>query len=138
MAAKKKATRARRSASNGAPAGFRKVETHLSGFWKPEIVGQSIQGIVGDPIEGTTTDGKANIYHSFTITEAHGGPIINKDGKKIKDEIGMTVGVGGKVLLGFLGTHRGREVYLTYQGLGEKKPGQNAPKLYSTFERGED
>ena len=122
---------------NGATVipGFRKVETHLVGFWKPEIAGQSIQGIVGDAVEVVGNDGKANTFYSVTVTTNDSSPILGKDNKKIEVGAGQMIGVGGKMLIPFLRGREGREVYITYTGLGKKKPGQNAPKMFDTFER---
>lgn len=132
MAAKKKATRR----SNGAqPVGFRKVETHLAGFWKPEIPGQSVQGIVGEAVEVQGKDGKINVFYSLTLTTNDGGPIKGKDDKRVEVGEGQMIGVGGKMLLIFLRGREGKEVYISYTGLGPKKPGQNAPKMFDTFER---
>ena len=49
----------------------------------------------------------------------------------------MLVGVGGKTLATFLEEHIGQAVYIVYKGLGVAKKGQNAPKLYDTYEKGE-
>lgn len=137
MAAKKKS--AGRGRDNGAPEGFRKVETHLAGFWKPEIVGQSIQGIVGEAVEVQGKDNKINVFYSLTLTTDQGGPIIGKDDKKkIEMHAGQMVGVGGKMLLVFLRGREGKEVYLKYTGLGAKKTGQNPPKLFDTYTKDED
>ncbi len=128
----------KRSSGNGMPGGFRKVDTHLAGFWKPEIAGQSVQGLVGEAIEVQGVDGKVNTFYSLTLTTNDGGPVVGKDGKKIEIGQGMMIGVGGKMLLIFLRGREGKEVYLTYTGLGPKKPGQNAPKMFDTFERAEE
>jgi hypothetical protein len=133
--AARKATKSRNT--NGTPIipGFRKVETHLVGFWKPEIAGQSLQGVVGEAIDVQGTDGKMNTFYSLTLVNDDGGPIVSKDGKKIAVHPGQMVGIGGKMLLAFLRGREGKEVYLTYTGLGPKKAGQNAPKMFDTFER---
>ena len=49
--------------------------------------------------------------------------------------MGQIVGVGGKMLLAFLRGREGTEVYLVYAGLGKKKPGQSAPKMFETYEK---
>lgn len=134
MAAKK----SKRGAIAASPEGFRKVETHLAGFWKPVIVGQSIQGLVGEAVEVQGKDNKVNVFYSLTLTSDHGGPIVGKDDKKIDTVSGQMIGVGGKMLLIFLRGREGKEVYITYTGLGPKKAGQNAPKLFDTFERDVD
>jgi hypothetical protein len=118
-----------------APKGFRKIENHLAGFWKPELPGQIMQGIVGTAVEVRGVDDKPNTFFSFKITNLESGPVVDKDGKKVKIEEGMMIGVGGAMLLTFLRGREGREVYLSYDGLGPKKPGQSAPRMYLTFER---
>jgi hypothetical protein len=133
MAAKKKATR--RASNGSSPAGFRKVETHLAGFWKPEIPGQSVQGIVGEAVEVQGKDGKLNTFYSLTLTTNDAGPIKGKDDKRVEVGEGQMIGVGGKMLLIFLRGREGKEVYISYTGLGPKKPGQNPPKMFDTFER---
>jgi hypothetical protein len=136
MAAKKNARRSTATAHH--PVGFRKVETHLAGFWKPEIVGQSIQGIVGEAVEVQGKDSRINVFYSLTLTSDQGGPIKGKDDKRIDTVPGQMIGVGGKMLLIFLRGREGKEVYITYTGLGPQKSGQHAPKLFDTFERGEE
>lgn len=118
-------------------AGFRKVETHLGGFWKPTQIGQQIRGVVGQAVEVKGKEDKLNTFYTLTLTTDDGGPIKSGEDKTIKPEVGMIVGVGGKMLLTFLRGREGAEVILVYAGLGPKKPGQNAPKLYDTYEREE-
>lgn len=130
-------------AANAAPKGFKKVETAIAGFWKPAKVGQSLQGVVGHQVETKGADGKANVYFVVRLTSEESGPIArNSDGKgggkAVKPAIGMLVGVGGRTLQTFLKEREGREVFLSYAGLGEAKRGQNPPKLYETFEAGGD
>lgn len=135
MAAKKKAT-SKKSAT--IVPGFRKVETHLAGFWKPEIAGQSVQGIVGEAVEVQGHDGKTNVFYSLTLTTNDAAPIVGKDNKKIAVGEGQMIGIGGKMLLIFLRGREGKEVFISYTGLGPKKAGQNAPKMFDTFERDTD
>jgi hypothetical protein len=131
------AGRRKKTTRNGSPspAGFRKVETHLAGFWKPEITGQSIQGIVGEAVEVKGKDDKTNTFYTLKLTDDHGGPIMTMDNKKVQIEEGMMIGVGGKMLLIFLRGREGKEVFITYTGLGPKKAGMNPPKMFDTFER---
>lgn len=135
MASKKKAPSKK---SSKVIPGFRKIETHLAGFWKPEIAGQSIQGVVGEAVEVSGHDGKTNVFYSLTLTTNNAAPIVGKDNKKIDVGEGQMVGIGGKMLLIFLRGREGKEVYIEYIGLGPKKPGQNAPKMFDTFERETD
>lgn len=128
---------AKRKPAGKAPQipGFKKIETHLAGFWKPSADGQHIRGIVVQAIEVQGREEKANTFYTLQLTSEEGGPIKDGDDKTIKPETGMIVGVGGKMLLTFLRGREGKEVLLVYRGLGSKKPGQNAPKLYDTYER---
>lgn len=140
MAAKKKVTTSRSNKSAPVIPGFRKVETHLAGFWKPEIPGQAVQGIVGEAIEVAGVDGKTNVFYSLTLTTDDAAPIVAKgDAKKtIEVGAGQMIGIGGKMLLIFLRGREGKEVYISYAGLGPKKAGQNPAKLFDTFERDTD
>lgn len=136
--ATKKATKRSTNGNGGVPPGYKKVETHLAGFWKPEIAGQSIEGVVGEAVEVRgKDDAKPNTFYTLRIT-GHAAPIRTADDKKVDPEPGMMVGVGGKMLLIFLRGREGKEVYISYKGLGPKKPGQNAPKMFETFERDSD
>lgn len=123
--------------NNNAPAGFKKIETRLAGFWKPEGEGEFIQGIVGSPIEARGADGKPNQFFPLRLTIAEQGlSVESSDGKPLEELAeGLMVGIGGKMLLGFLSDHVGKEVYLVYRGLGKAKPGQSAPKMYDTYAR---
>lgn len=138
--ASKKAAKGKRSGngnSNGVPAGYVKVETHLAGFWKPEIPGQAIEGVVGEAVDVKGKDDKINTFYTLKVT-GHAAPIRTADDKKIEAESGMMIGVGGKMLLIFLRGREGKEVYITYSGLGPKKAGMNAPKMFETYERPSD
>jgi len=136
MASKKR--NATIAAQDYVPAGFRKVETSISGFWKPEGAGEFLQGIVGAPVEVKgRDDDKPNTFYPLQLTSADGGPIVSGTDKAVKAvemRIGMIVGVGGKMLGMFLREREGKEVFLVYRGLGKAKPGQSAPKMFDTFE----
>ena len=82
-------------------------------------------------------DHKVNVFYSLTLTTEDGGPILGKDNKAISCMPGQMIGIGGKMLLIFLRGREGKEVYITYTGLGPQKAGQNPAKLFDTFERGE-
>lgn len=129
MASKKRAT--------GAPAGFRKVETSLLGFWKPTAAGELIQGMVGTAIETRGADGKPNRFYPIHLTTLEASSIISQDDKEVRPTLGGMVGVSGAMLRSFLAAREGTEVVLVYKGKGKAKPGQSAPKLYETYERGE-
>lgn len=117
--------------------GFKKVETHLGGFWKPTQDGQNLQGIVVQAVEVKGKEDKTNTFYTVQLTNDASAPIKDGEDRTIKAETGMIVGVGGKMLLTFLRGREGKEVLLVYRGLGPKKAGQNAPKMYDTYERDE-
>ena len=121
-----------------APKGFKKVETGLTGFWRPTKVGQCLQGVVGHAVETKGRDGKSNTFFVLRLSTSDCEGVSSQNGKALKADIGMLVGVGGKVLHTFLSEHTGREVYLIYKGLGDAKRGQNAPKLFDVYESVED
>jgi len=122
---------------NGAPTGYRKVETRISGFFKPDRAGQFIEGVVGHRAESPGSDGKPNVYYTFRLADDQCTAIKDGEGKTMKTDGGMLVGIGGKTLLTFLEEHEGQAVYIVYKGLGIAKKGQNAPKTYDTYEKGE-
>lgn len=129
----------KKTATNGAaPAGYRKVETRITGFFKPKKAGDFIEGVVGHRAESQGADGKPNIYFTFRLADDQCTCIETGNGQKVKADGGMLVGVGGRTLATFLEEHEGQAVYIVYKGLGEAKKGRNAPKLYDTYEKGEE
>ena len=121
------------AAKKAAPAGFKRVETSISGFWKPTKEGQSLQGRVSHEIDAVGVDGKPNKFFIVALTNIDGVEVASRTGKRVTPHEGMLIGVGGKTLLPFLAQHLGREVFIAYQGLGEPKKGQNPPKIYNTY-----
>jgi hypothetical protein len=115
------------------PEHAKKIDNSISGFWKPSVPGQALQGVVGRQVEAKGSDGKPNVFHMLRITNLDSGPIVAADDKPVELDMGLVVGVGGRTLAGFLETHLGAEVILVYQGLGPKKPGKNQAKLYETY-----
>lgn len=136
MASKKAATAA--TTKIAAPKGFRKVETTLAGFWKPELPGQAIQGVVGQVVSIRGVDGKENEFYTLKITDEEiSAPVVDKEDNPVQLDHGSMIGVGGKMLLTFLREHTGKEVHIVYRGLGIAKKGQNPPKMFDTFAREE-
>lgn len=138
MAAKKKGSK--RSNGNGAaPEGFVKIDSpHMSGFWVPEIPGQTVQGVVGETITSAGKDGKPNQYILLMLTTNDGGPVIGvEEGRKRKIEVGegMMIGVGGAVLLSLLRGREGKEICAKFTGLGPKKPGKSQARMFDVYER---
>lgn len=140
MAAKKKKSAKRSKSENGVPEGFTKVEgVHIAGFWVPEIAGQAIQGVVGDFVTRDGVDGKPNTYCHLTLsTDDVGGKIVGQDPdtkrkRNVEGGSGMTVGVGGAVLLSRLRGNEGREAFIRFAGLGPKVKGKNQARLYDVY-----
>lgn len=119
------------------PAGMRKVETGINGFFKPHKPGDFVSGIVGHRVEVQGKDG-LNVFYTFLLADDTSGPIEDSDGKSIDADGGLNVGVGGKTLLTFLEAHVGQKVQIFYTGMGVAKKGRNAPKLYDCYEVGDD
>jgi len=129
MAAKK------RTQASSAPAGFSRVENQLIGFWKPDQVGENIQGVIESAIRTPGKNGRTNLFYALRLTSDSGGSIVDNDGV-IQDTVaGARVGVGGAMIANFMQGRIGQEVYLVYQGLGVAKKGRNAAKLYDCYER---
>lgn len=126
-----------------APKGYRKVEMRINGFWKPESVGDWIEGVVGERVEQRGSDGKPNVFYTFRLADDDSvqGAIKKKDDAgnevMVKPEGGMLLGLSGRTLMPFLNDRVGQAVFLRYIGLGKAKPGQSAPKMYETFEKEE-
>ena len=85
-------------------------------FWKAENEDDEITGLLVD-IQNEVGVNKSTIY---TIQEK---------------ESGEHVGVWGSTILDsrMKGISMGMEVRIVYKGLGDAKPGQNAPKLWQVF-----
>jgi hypothetical protein len=123
---------------NGAPAGYRKVETRIQGFFKAKKPGDFVEGVVGHRTESPGADGKPNVFYTFRLADDQSTAIRDGDDKPVKADGGMLIGIGGKTLLSFLEEHEGQAVFIVYKGLGTAKKGQNAPKLYDTYEKGDE
>lgn len=120
----------------GAPKGFQRVETTVSGFWKPATKGQFIQGVVGRPVSTAGQNGKPNSFYLVRLTVDNCGPVYSKqgdgEGEAIKTKAGMLVGVGGAALVDFLNENQGREVYLEYEATNNLGGGKRI-KRFQTF-----
>lgn len=136
MATRKTGTRAT-NAGNGAPApaGYRKVETGIAGFWRPRELGDEIEGIVGERCEGKGADGRAVVYFRMRLADDQCERIETDEGKRVKASAGLVVGIGGAVLRTFLGERQGHAVLIRYAGMGEARKGKNAPKLFDCYEQ---
>lgn len=87
-------------------------------IWKPENKGDELLGLLID-VEHDVGTNKSTLY---TIQEKETQENVNVWGSTILD--GRMKGIS-----------IGMEVRLVYNGLGDAKPGQNAPKLWQVFYR---
>jgi len=87
-------------------------------IWKPEKKGDELVGLLV-AIEKNVGQNNSTLY-----------TIQRKD-------TGENVGVWGSAVLDsrMKGIAIGEEVRLVYEGLGDKKPGKNPPKLWRVFHR---
>jgi hypothetical protein len=86
--------------------------------WKPEKKDDQITGV----LTAIKTDIGQNASMMYMVEESQSHE---------------TVGVWGSTILDsrMAGVKIGEEVKIVYKGLGDKKPGQNPPKLWQVFHR---
>lgn len=129
--------------ANGAPEGFEKVEgAHISGFWVPNKVGDSVRGVLGDLItKAPDKDGRENSYNLLTLNvDDIGGDVIAQDPKtkrKFKAVVGsgMVIALSGRILISRVRGRSGNEAYIVYKGLGDEVKGRNQARLYDVYIR---
>lgn len=106
------------------PAGMRQMGGGYATTWSPVEPGDSLHGFVSAmPKELTLNKGtkKENVTRVMEVT----------------DKEGIRHGVWDSAVLSSLFNEveehgePGQEVFIQYDGLGKKKPGQNAPKLFT-------
>lgn len=86
--------------------------------WKPEEKGDSIEGLLVD-IESGVGQNNSMLY---TVEEKESGESLSVWGSTILDQRMKGIKVG-------------EEVKIVFNGLGDKQPGKNAPKLWQVFHR---
>lgn len=86
--------------------------------WKPEEKGDAIEGLLVDVEKGVGENNSTR----YTIQETKTGENFGVWGSAILDSRMKGIAVG-------------MEVKITYQGLGDKKPGKNPPKLFTVLYR---
>lgn len=89
-------------------------EVEQIGVWKPEEKGDEIEGQLKS-VDTNVGSNNSNMYH----IETNDG-IIGVWGSVVLDSRLSTVALGS-------------QVKLVFQGLGEKKGGKNAPKLFKVY-----
>lgn len=85
-------------------------------FWKPEKVDDTIVGL----LVALEKDVGQNNSMMYTIQQKETGENVNVWGSAVLDSRMKGIAVG-------------EEVKIVYKGLGDKKAGKNAPKLWQVF-----
>ena len=131
--AKKKTSKASASASlpegNDIPEGMTRIGSGNAPTWKPEV---------GDSLHGKVTDGVKVV--EFTNKRKVKGKMVEETVERrvfeVTDEDGNRHAVWESAALVELFDQVAKHgpdlvVYLRFDGYGKKKPGQNAPKLFT-------
>lgn len=130
--AKKKTTR-KASASlpqgNDIPAGMQRIGSGNAPTWKPEV-GDSLHGTVTDAVKVVEFEQRRKVGGKMTTEK------VERRVFEVTDEAGDRHAVWESAALAELFDQVvehgvGLTVYLRFDGLGKKKPGQNAPKLFT-------
>lgn len=116
--------------STDIPKGMKQLGGGYADTWKPETPGEEIQGFVTDAVKTV----------EFTSKRKVKGKLVEETTERRVFE--LTTGTGERYaiwesaalveLFDLVVEHGvGLEVFLRYDGLGKKKPGQNPPKLFT-------
>ena len=124
-----KMTPAQQSAANHAtpggediPEGMEQIGAGYAQSWKPEEQ-KSIHGRVTGGVREVelTIRKKKQVSRCFEVTQKKSGERLTVwESAALRELFDQLVKTG-----------EGPEVYIRYDGLGKKKPGQNAPKLFT-------
>lgn len=105
------------------PEGMKQMGGGYAPTWTPEDIGDTIHGIVSAlPKDLTLNKGKRNenTTRVMEVTTMEGDRFAVWDSAVLSD-LFDEVNVQGE----------GIEIFIQYDGLGKKKPGQNPPKLFT-------
>jgi len=93
--------------------------------WKPENVGDSLHGKVsGIPREVEFKQGRKTVQRNvMEVTDLDGSRFAVWQSAALGELFEAIAAMGDAAI--------GQEVYLCFDGLGKKKPGQNPPKLFT-------
>lgn len=126
MSAKKETA----TATPGIPKGLTRIGTGNAPTWKPEVAGDTIHGKVSDAVKVV----------EFTQKRKVKGKMVEETTERrvfeLTDEAGDRHAIwesAALVELFDLVNEKGvgLEVWIQFDGYGKKKPGQNAPKLFT-------
>ena len=125
-AAPKNKTGASLPQSSSIPAGMKQMGGGYAPTWTPEEIGDSIHGVVSDlPKELTINKGKKNENETrvMEVTDMEGERFAVWQSAVLTPLFDEIEELGDDGI--------GTEIFIEYNGLGKKKPGQNAPRLYT-------
>ena len=128
-AKKKAAVKSSKSLPQAAniPAGMRQIGGGYASTWEPEVIGASLHGVVSDlPKAVTLNKGnkkKENKTRVMEVTDMEGARFALWESVVLEPLFDEIAGLEDSGL--------GVEVYIQYNGLGKKKPGQNPAKLFT-------
>ena len=107
------------------PDGMKQMGGGYAPTWRPEEVGDSIHGVVSSlPKELSLKQGrKTNVTRVMEITDMEDKRHAVWESVVLASLFDEIAAAGDDGL--------GIEVYIQYDGLGKKKAGQNAPKLFT-------
>lgn len=104
--------------SSGLPEGYQAIGG-FNPFWSPSKVGDVLEGTFGDRREIKKKNPKKGEKKTQTVAT-----ITREDGEA------FSIGESAMLRPLFEKAEDGDTVYIEYRGLGKKKPGMNAPRMY--------
>ena len=117
-ATKRSAPRARSGKAAGLPEGYTAIGG-FTPFWQPKKAGDTLEGVFGERREIAKKKVRKGEKKTQTIAT------ITQD-----DGTAFSIGESAMLRPLFENASDGDRVYIEFQGMGKKKPGQNAPRLY--------
>ena len=107
----------------GIPEGFGEIGAGYAPTWKPEEHGKLLHGPVTGGVRDVemTIRKKTEVRRCMEVTQKKTGERLTLWESAALSELFETI----------VETGEGPEVYVRFDGYGKKKPGQNAPKLFT-------
>ena len=107
----------------GIPEGFEQIGAGYAPTWKPEEHGKLLHGKVTGAVREVemTIRKKTEVRRCMEVTQKKTGERFTLWESAALTELFETI----------VDTGEGPEVYVRFDGFGKKKPGQNAPKLFT-------
>ncbi len=131
---KKTASRKALPQSNDVPKGMKQMGGGYAPTWRPENEGDTITGPVSDPVKTVEFEQRRKVKGKWETekVERRVCEVTNSDdGQRyaVWESAALVELFDALVELGDDAV--GTEVYICFTGLGKKKAGQNAPKLFT-------